>query len=173
MPNDEAVERGVRRARVAPRPQQRAERDDDERTEIERREAEPRQDPGRRARRRAWPSERRSRPSSGAVVAELPFLVGEPSEREDEEAGLAEEFVGASGDNTRGGPIPPFIDIDLFVLELFFVVLECGTGRALLEEHVERLLDVVGVQLLVEVDDVVLLVVGGLGVAGSWWRCRR
>ena len=42
----EAVERGVRRARVAPRPQQRTERDDDERTEIERREAEPRQDSG-------------------------------------------------------------------------------------------------------------------------------
>src|SRR4051812_30462311 len=70
-------------------------------------------------------------PSSGAVVAELSFLVGEPSEREDQEAGLAEEFVGASGDNTRGGPIPPFIDINFFVLELFFVVLECGTGRAL------------------------------------------
>src|SRR6476660_7436162 len=56
------------------------------------------------------------RPSSGAVVAELPLLVGEPPERKDEEAGLTEEFVGASGDNTRGGPIPPFIDINLFVL---------------------------------------------------------
>src|SRR4051812_5487339 len=92
--------------------------------------------PAARARPR-WRQRKPERPSSGAVVAELPLLVGEPSERQDEEAGLAEEFVGASGDNTRGGPIPPVIDIDLFVLELFFVVFECGTGRAFLEQHVE------------------------------------
>ena len=69
--------------------------------------------------------------------------------------------------------IPSFIDIDLVVLELFFVVLERGAGRALLQQDVERLLDVVGVQLLVEVDDVVFLVLGGLGGGRPQPRCRR
>ena len=57
----------------------------------------------------------------------------------------------------RVGPVPPVVGVGLVVLELFFVVLERGAGGALLEQHVERLLDVVGVQLLVEVEDVVSL----------------
>ena len=55
-------------------------------------------------------------------------------------------------------PSPPVVRL---VVVIFFVV-EAGRDGAFAQDHVERLLDIVGVQLLVEVDDVVVLfLVGG------------
>src|SRR3954454_13929046 len=105
---------------------------------------------------------------SGAVVAALPGGVGEAAERQQQEARLAEELVGASRHDTRRA-VDPVVTVAFLLLELLFVVLEGGAGGALLEQRVERRLDVVGVELLVEVDDalfVVLLVGGGRGVVG-------
>src|SRR5713101_4756466 len=81
----------------------------------------------------------------GAVVAELSFFVREASQREEEEARLTEELVGSAGDDTRRA-INPIIGIRVLFFEVFFVVVERGDRSALLEEHVERLFDVVGMQ---------------------------
>jgi hypothetical protein len=100
---------------------------------------------------------------SGAVVAELTFLVRESPEREEQEARLAEELVGSAGNDARRA-INPIIGIRVLFFEVFFVVVERGYRGAFLEEHVERLFDVVGVQFLLEVDDaVVFFVLDGLG----------
>jgi len=98
----------------------------------------------------------------GAVVAELSFFVREASQREEEEARLTEELVGSAGDDTRRA-INPIIGIRVLFFEVFFVVVERGDRSALLEEHVERLFDVVGMQFLLEVDDALVLLVLGLG----------
>jgi hypothetical protein len=103
-----------------------------------------------------------SEPLSGAVAAELFRFVGELVSREDEEAGFAEELTGAPGNDPRGA-IHTIIGIPFVLIEVFFVVFQGGTRSALLEEHVERLLDVVRVQLFVEVDDVVVLFLDHLG----------
>jgi hypothetical protein len=91
---------------------------------------------------------------SGAVVAELTFLVRESPEREEQEARLAEELVGSAGNDARRA-INPIIGIRVLFFEVFFVVVERGYRGAFLEEHVERLFDVVGVQFLLELDVVV------------------
>ena len=60
--------------------------------------------------------------------------------------------------NEAAGPSPRFVDVGLLLLGLFLVVLERRARGPLLEQDVERLLDVVGVQLLVEIDDIFLFV---------------
>src|SRR5689334_16815558 len=100
--------------------------------------------------------------SSGAVVAILTIFVGETPEWKNEEAGLAQELVGTAGHDARG-TVAPVVDVDLLVLQLLLVVLERRARGALLEQDVEGLLDVVGVEFLVEVEDVVVFVLGGLG----------
>jgi hypothetical protein len=102
-----------------------------------------------------------SESGSGAVAAELFCFVGELVAWEDEEARLAEELTGAPGNDPRGA-IHTIIGIPFVLIEVFFVVFQGGTRGALLEEHVEWLLDVVRVQLLVEVDDVVVFFLGRL-----------
>src|SRR3954466_15535359 len=94
---------------------------------------------------------------SGAVVAVLTRGIGEASEGQQEEARLAQELVGASRHDTRRS-VGPVVTVAFLFLELLLVVLERRARRPLLEERVERRLDVVGVQLLVEVDDALLVV---------------
>jgi hypothetical protein len=109
------------------------------------------------------PSPAASGPVSGAVAAELLGFVGELVSWEDEEARRAEELARTPGNDPRGA-IHTIIGIPLVFIQLFFVVLQRGTRGALLEEHVERLLDVVRVKLFVEVDDVVVFLFGDLGL---------
>ena len=63
---------------------------------------------------------------------------------------------------TRADAVTRLVGLEILVLELVRLLLEAIGGGALVQEHVERLLDVVGVQLLLEVDDVVVLVLGAL-----------
>ena len=84
-----------------------------------------------------------------------------------EEAALAEELVLASGHDTRAA----LAAVVGFVL-VFFFVLEADLRGAFPQHHVEGLLDVVGVEFLVEVDDVVVFFLGGLflGLGGGRGR---
>ena len=59
----------------------------------------------------------------------------------------------------RAGPSPRSSTLGLLVLELVLFVFHRRGCRLLLQQHVERSLDVVGVQLLVEVDDVLVVLV--------------
>src|SRR5689334_6147280 len=93
---------------------------------------------------------------SRAVAAELPVGVGEHVAREDEEAAGADEFAGAAGDDLG----PGFAALVGFVLFVVFV-LEAGLGGAFPEDDVEGFFDVVGVELLVEVDDLLVVLFGG------------
>ena len=116
---------------------------------------------------RPWPPPRRSVACrcrgvrSHAVSAEHLGLVGELVAREHEEAARAEELTRAAG-NDLGPPFAPIVGLGFLVL----FVLEAGGRGALAQDDVERLFDVVGVQLLVEIDDVVVLVVGLLDDRG-------
>ena len=71
-----------------------------------------------------------------------------------EEAALAEELVLAAR-HDLGAALAAFVG-----LVVVFVVLETGGRRALAQHHVERFLDVVGVQLFVEVDHIVVVLFG-------------
>src|SRR4029453_2281184 len=92
----------------------------------------------------------RSRLPSRAVAAQHALGVGELAPRQHEEAGRTQELARASGGDA-GLPVAPLVDVGLLLFLVLFFVLERGTRRALLQQDVERLLDVVGVELLVEV----------------------
>jgi hypothetical protein len=100
-----------------------------------------------------------------AVLAEHPLLVGAHVPREHEEARLAEELAGAARDDASGA-LAALVDVYVVVLDLLFLVLERRFRGALLEQGIEGGFDVVGVQLLVEVEAffVVVFVDGGRGV---------
>src|SRR5215207_1900181 len=104
---------------------------------------------------------------SGAVVAVLPCRIGEAAERQQQEARLAQELVGASGHDPRRA-VGPVVTVAFLLLDLLLVVLERGARGPLLEQRVEGCLDVVGVELLVEVDHALLVVlVLGRGRGGG------
>src|SRR5262249_50383217 len=98
-------------------------------------------------RRRSAPQRRGAR----AVAAEHSLLVGQLVPREHEETALAEELVVASRHDTG----PALAAVVGFVL-VFLFVLEAHFRGALAQDHVERFLDVIRVEFLVEVDDVVV-----------------
>src|SRR5262245_59032547 len=99
----------------------------------------------------------RSRLRSRAIAAQHALGVGELAPGQNEEARGAEELARASGSDA-GLTVAPFVDVGLLLFLVLLLVLEGGARRPLLQEDVERLLDVVGVELLVEVDDVLFLV---------------
>src|SRR5581483_7354648 len=101
---------------------------------------------------------RRRNVASGAVPADHLGLVRELGARQDEEARRAEELVGPAGQDPTGA-VAAVVRLGLVVLQLL-VVLEAAARGPLEQQDVERLLDVVGVQLLVEVDDLVVFFVG-------------
>jgi hypothetical protein len=70
--------------------------------------------------------------------------------REHEKATPTKELVLASRDDLGAGLA------GLVGLVVVFLALEAGGDGALAQHHVERLLDVVGVELLVEIDDIVV-----------------
>src|SRR5256714_7655743 len=92
-----------------------------------------------------------------AIGAEHPFCVGELARMLDQEARAADELAGALGRDpgARLGSVVAFAVILVLVVLLF---VEEPAGGPLEEQYVERLLNVVGAQLLLEVDDLVLVV---------------
>src|SRR3954470_1879445 len=113
----------------------------------------------RRPEARRRPRRRRSAPpstDSRAVAADHLGLVRELVPREHEEAAAAEKLVLPAGHDLRAALTR------LVGLVVVLFAFEAGGHRALAEHYVEGLLDVVGVQLLVEVHDVVVvLFLGG------------
>src|SRR5262245_43443751 len=79
-----------------------------------------------------------------AVATDHPLFVGQLVPGKDEEAAPAQELIFASGDDFCAR-LPPLVGF-VFV---FLVVLEAGGRRALAQDHIEGLRDVVGVELLV------------------------
>ena len=159
---DEAVQRRARRTAPLPGPQQRDEGDECERSPVERREArassESRADRGRGAREERFRAVRRGAHSQSRQRSFSPrasWLSGftRKHERQRNSSRLA-------GDDPRRD-VALLVGLEVLVLEVVGFLFEPIGLRALVEQHVERLLDVVGVQLLFEVDDVVVFLFGG------------
>src|SRR5262249_21812347 len=93
---------------------------------------------------------------SRAVAAEHALGVGELAAGQHEEAGRAQELARPSRSDA-GGPVAALVDLGLLLFLVLLLVLELGARGPLLKQDVEGLLDVVGVELLVEVDDVFFL----------------
>ena len=162
-PLDEAVQRRPTGTRALPRPQQRDERDECEWSPVERGERageqETRGDRGEGAREQWFRAVRRGAHSQSRQRSFSPrasWLSGFTRKHDRQRNSSSRRGT------TRAETSPLLVGLEVLVFEVVRLFLEPIRLRALVEQHVERLLDVVGVELLFEIDDVVVFLFGAL-----------